>query len=311
MEAVDSAGRIASVRELLTIIEEGDIVALNALAVRMVTEGLIPSAVQFVLAMQEIINAVGAAVAATLGTSFTLDNPAVIGWIRQHVGSLILGFGEDAIASVRALAEKAYIEGIGTRAFARQLRPALGLLPRHIDTVRRYVDQLIAAEVPANRIADLAELYAHRLLTWRANMIARTETMAATHAGQIEAWTQAAQQGMFDITTAEIRWVVTEDDRLCPLCAPLDGKTIPFGGQFVATVKGFPHGKPSIVSPGTARLAGTLRPDPYSQPRDLKGRFKKAKLVNDRSTTRLLKPIFVSHPPLHPQCRCTLQLVIK
>lgn len=312
-EAVEAAAKVVHVGRLLEIIETADYAALDDLALIMVTEGLIPSTAEFVVVMQEIIELVGSAVAATLGVSFTIDNAAVVAWIRQHVGSLIVGISEDALVSVRTLAERAYVEGVGTRAFARQLRPAIGLLPRHAETLRRYVLQLVEADVPQQRVAELAELYERRLINWRANMIARTETMAATHAGQLEAWRQAAEQGLFDITEAKIRWVVTEDDRLCPLCAPLDGVEVPFGQQFVATVKGFPHGKPTVESPGSARLAGTLRPDPYSQPRDLRGRFKKRrkmKPVDDRSVVSLTKPIFVSHPPLHPQCRCTLQLDI-
>jgi hypothetical protein len=55
----------------------------------------------------------------------------------------------------------------------------------------------------------------------RAEVIARTETMTAANAGQQEAWEQAVADGL--LTGQENRvWIVTPDDRLCPICAPME-----------------------------------------------------------------------------------------
>jgi len=83
------------------------------------------------------------------------------------------------------------------------------------------------------------EQYSRRLLNQRALMIARTETMTAANEGQRQLWAQAQRQGLL----AEDRlkeWIVTPDDRLCPICAPLQGETAPVGEPFPTTGKQAP-----------------------------------------------------------------------
>lgn len=65
----------------------------------------------------------------------------------------------------------------------------------------------------------------------RADTIARTETMTASNAGQRETWDQAVDAG---VLTGDERqeWIVTPDDRLCPICEGLDGETAALGESF-------------------------------------------------------------------------------
>lgn len=66
----------------------------------------------------------------------------------------------------------------------------------------------------------------------RARLIARHETMAAVSEGQRQAWDQAVDEGL--LTGDEKRtWIVTPDDKLCPICEGLDGKTASMGGSYV------------------------------------------------------------------------------
>ena len=62
-------------------------------------------------------------------------------------------------------------------------------------------------------------------------MIARTETMRASNMGQQEAWAQAKDKGL--LTGKEKKeWITTPDDRLCPVCEPMDGKKVPMADEF-------------------------------------------------------------------------------
>jgi SPP1 gp7 family putative phage head morphogenesis protein len=65
----------------------------------------------------------------------------------------------------------------------------------------------------------------------RAETIARTETMRASNQGQQELWAQAEDAGLLT-GKEEQEWIVTPDDRLCPICEPMDGVTAPMGGSF-------------------------------------------------------------------------------
>lgn len=65
----------------------------------------------------------------------------------------------------------------------------------------------------------------------RAEVIARTESMRAVHAGQREAWNQAIDDGL--LTGNERRaWIVVGDELTCPICSGLDGETAKLGGQY-------------------------------------------------------------------------------
>lgn len=65
----------------------------------------------------------------------------------------------------------------------------------------------------------------------RADLIARTETMTAANAGQQELWDQAVDDGLLT-GNEEQEWIVTPDDRLCPICSAMEGVNVPLGDLF-------------------------------------------------------------------------------
>lgn len=240
-----------------------------------------------------------------------LTSQLVVDSIMTDANRVIVGVGQDTIDSVHRILTSGYLDGIGTSAMSRIIRDSVGLLPSHADAAGRYARTLLSQRIPTPEVARLTAIYQNRLRSYRAENIARTETMAAAHAGQLEAFLQMANQGSIDRNRARLVWVVTEDDRLCPWCAPMDGQEIELGQMFVATHKGFPEGKPDYEGKGAARLRPVpLQPDPRSRPRDRFGRFISKRDSRDYLDGKLVEitPIAVPHPPLHPQCRCTMNL---
>lgn len=235
-------------------------------------------------------------------------------WIHHRSATMVQGIAEDALVSLRAALGAGYRQALGSRYTARQIRHLVGLVPSHAGAVVRYTEGMIRQGVPPERVAHFSQAYAQRLLNWRADAIARTETMTAAHAGQYEAWRQAFAQGLYRLHETWVEWVVTEDDRLCPKCAPMDGKRVRYGEFFVADVKGFPEGRPDVDTPGSRRRRqGPIRPDPLGQPRDAQGRFTRIGKRDgsdrlDGALEPLRAPVHVLHPPLHPQCRCAMRL---
>jgi len=68
-------------------------------------------------------------------------------------------------------------------------------------------------------------------------------TMSALNEGQREAWREAKAEGLLS-DEAVVEWITTPDERLCPVCAPLDGVKVPFGEKF-ATANGELPGPPA------------------------------------------------------------------
>jgi len=297
-------------------LERRDIVAIiNAFSEAISQLAITPAVSDLTATYANLVGqSVRASAAGFINTAtFQLTSPVVIDRLRRQAARLVVGVGQDSILSLRTILEQGYVEGWGFRAAGRIIRSVIGLLPQHAGAVGKYAQALSQVEMPEERRANLVETYSRRLLAYRAENIARTETIAAVHAGHVEGWIELANRGVIERHRTRVEWVVTEDDRLCPWCAPMDGRQVELGGLFMATHKGFPEGKPTAVGPGSRRVNRSLRPDPRSQPRDERGRFVAlAKRDNrdhlDGRLVPLPRPIIVAHPPLHPSCRCTLAL---
>lgn len=97
------------------------------------------------------------------------------------------------------------------------------------EAIKELVSKAFEDQVTA---ADLADAIADEIGDdARAEVIARTETMAAANAGQQEAWSQAVDSGLLTGDERQV-WIVTPDDRLCAICEPMDGETAPLDGTF-------------------------------------------------------------------------------
>ena len=175
------------------------------------------------------------------GSSFTLTNPQAIAAARARAGTLIANekkMTQDAVKRVIVKAVRGNYTGAEA---AKMIANSIGLDPRSAQAVANYTAQL--SEVKAGnaglsslsrggRAAGSPERYADRLLKLRSETIARTEIMSASNEGQLMGWRQAAADGLLNRQTTMRIFVVTEDDRLCEECEPLDGETTTFDGSF-------------------------------------------------------------------------------
>lgn len=125
---------------------------------------------------------------------FDRTNPRATEWAREHAGELIMNITETTRDQIRDLVEDAFEEQF---------------------TVEELADEI------ASIIGDED----------RADKIAHTETMRAANEGVLEAWQQATESGLLEGTEKK-EWITTPDDRLCPICEPLDGQTVGLNEQF-------------------------------------------------------------------------------
>lgn len=97
------------------------------------------------------------------------------------------------------------------------------------EAIKDLVDQAFDGEFDVHELADeIALLIGDDA---RAETIARTETMTASNQGQQALWDQAVDEGLLTGKERQV-WIVTPDDRLCPICEPLDGQEADFGETF-------------------------------------------------------------------------------
>ncbi len=156
--------------------------------------------------------------------SFNLTNPRAVQWARTHSARLITEVSESVRESVRAVIADGFTSGIAPRESARLIRDIVGLTDRQAMAVVNYRFDLLEAGRSADDVARLAERYGKQLLNGRALTIARNETINSSLGGQQELWRQAVDKGLLDPEKTQRVFIVTDDDRLCPICAPMDGQ---------------------------------------------------------------------------------------
>lgn len=235
-----------------------------------------------------------------LGFSFNMYDPYALGEIDRIVGEQVK-VGEDTQQAIQNVVLRGHVEGITPYNQARIIRGMVGPAPQHSNAAATYLQGMLDAGVPEKNAVYNAELYQNRLVNWRATTISRTENIRAANAGRVAMWDQMVRDGILEQHRMYLQWNATDDDILCPYCAPMDGQEIPFGVPgvyFVSDTKGYP-GEPDRKQPRYDSLK------PKGQKRDREGRFTKA------VASRPGGPIFAEYPPLHPNCRCDVRLILK
>lgn len=133
--------------------------------------------------------------AADIKYKFDVTNPRATEWAAEHAAWLIDGISETTREAIREEVEAAFEDQFDVRDLADRIEDLIG---------------------------DAS----------RAQTIARTETMTASNQGQLEAWEQAKEAGLLS-GGEQKEWIVTPDDRLCPICEPMDGVNVGLDEKFV------------------------------------------------------------------------------
>jgi hypothetical protein len=165
---------------------------------------------------------------------FSLDNPYSQKWIREHVGDLIKSFSDEAVAALRSMLATAFEQGTPPREFARKLldEGMIGLLQRDADAVDRRLILSLSRGMSPEEATRQASDYADQLLRERAELIARTETIAAEAEGVANSWRVAQDAGLVGDNAERVWIAATASDRTCPICMGLDDKRAPLDEPF-------------------------------------------------------------------------------
>ena len=266
----------ASVEALTQALENGDIAAAVAIAVAGLDRLVGPLADQ----LRTALTSAARVTAAEYGLRFDLADPNAIRVAQSLAANAVVGVELETKQAIRDIIVAGIRDGVPPRSSAREIMRLVGLTRRDAAAAdnlwRRMLEDGVEQELADRRMLR----YADRLLRRRAENIARTETINAATQGRRLGWQQAADAGYLDPNTARIVWIVTQDDRLCPQCAPLAGMTVGFYDGFTATER---------ATGDLGEAAGGITP--YTG-----------------GTEPLKAHITVNGPPLHPSCRCDLGL---
>lgn len=143
--------------------------------------------------------------------------------LRQSY-DLIHGVTEESKLAIRDLVERLFNGQSTVQATGRLIRDHIGLTRQQSASLWNYQmelqEQFSRNEITAKQLVDRVTKQRDALIAHRADIIARTESMRAANQGQLDGWQQAEAEGLVP-SAAKREWVVTTDERLCPICASI------------------------------------------------------------------------------------------
>ena len=194
---------------------------------------------QYEKAIQAAIDGITAAYKRTKEAEFNLTYTNILEWVREHGGELIKELTEAQALSINALLQHQAFMGISSPGtLANMLKPMVGLLKREALAVTNYRAELVAQGMQRAKVESMSERYADFLLRARTERIARTELAYAYEYGQLETVRQLRDGGFVD--DVEKEWIASGDERMCDICASLNGEKVGMNENFSIGVEAPP-----------------------------------------------------------------------
>lgn len=187
-------------------------------------------------------------------------------YLRQFGATFVTGVTDDVKETLRVVLTDSLSQGQGAKAAARAARDYIGIaapqaqaainLRRKLETdpkglltefgadgyklrdqrldgiVRRAVRD--GKPIVAKDIDKIVEAYKNRAIRWRAENIARTETLGAVNAGKHESYVQAVDSGKVTASAVRKVWNATLDKRVRDTHRALDKDSVGLNEEFVS-----------------------------------------------------------------------------
>ena len=152
-------------------------------------------------------------------------------YTAQFSARFVTNSTNEQITAIRQVVRRAMnMKDITVDGLARAIRPMVGLDIRQTRANMNYYEQLINHGMSEKRALDKSIRYGARQHRHRAYRIARTETAFAYNRGEHEGIKRAQNLGLMGRTTK--KWCTADDERVCSICAGLDGKEIEMEDRF-------------------------------------------------------------------------------
>lgn len=174
---------------------------------------------------------------ATLSYSFDRERPESSQWARQAAGTMISQITGEQRNVVREVVSSAAL-GVGDWGdVARRVQGSIGLTTQQAGWVSNHYDRAYLTAIrggmgtaqAATRARESANRYQTAVHRYRANTIARTETMRAASEGRMQAWNQGITEGFIGANWQK-EWIPESD--ACEICLGLRGKKIGIKDSF-------------------------------------------------------------------------------
>ena len=192
--------------------------------------------------------------------SFDEMNSRAVRIMQENQLRMVREFTNSQRLSVREAMAEAVRRGLNPRDAARMFRDSIGLTQRQMQAVNNYrrlleqnssaaltrqlrdrrFDRTVARATRTGEPLTRAQIdrmvarYRERYIKYRAETIARTESLRAAHAGTHEMYQQAVDDGTLRADRVTQTWVTAADERVRGSHASMHGQLQPLGQPFVS-----------------------------------------------------------------------------
>lgn len=190
---------------------------------------------------------------------FDVTNDRAVYQARQNEIELVRGLTRETRETVQSIIIDGTRESLNPRVIARDIKASIGLTPSQDKAVRNYRRALengdwsnaLSRELSSGQgdrtirriqrdggsltekqIESLTERYRQNALKWRAETIARTETLANVHAGLDAGYQQAIERGDIEAGQLVKEWIHASRGKSRPDHVAMNGKTVRFDELF-------------------------------------------------------------------------------
>ncbi len=252
LRLIDASKDLATLEEIAALLEAGRID--DAL---IVTDGIADG---FASSLEQVYSSVGLNSAEVLRSQvdtlfdFSTLNARSVRTLSKERLRLVTDFTQTQGAATRTILSDAFERGLAPIEQARALKGSIGLTQKQSQHVINFRHQLesgnrasinaalrrqlrdkrfdgtLRAVARGDRILTPAQIdrmvdrYREKYIQFRANVIARTETVAAIHAGEREMWIQAVESGAVLPKDVESTWFTAADERVRPSHVFMNGQ---------------------------------------------------------------------------------------
>ena len=220
----------------------------------------------FVIAGDETAKVIGNAL--NISVNYDVVNERALGEMRRNQLRLIRQFSEKQRLATREALQDGIRRGINPKAMAREFRGSIGLTDKQVRAVNNYrrmlegthprlsvkaglreslrrqlrdgrfdrtIQRAIFEGKPLSnqQINNMVGRYRSRYLKYRSEVIARTESLRAVHAGTDEMYQQAFDNGTLRPDTLIRKWDTSKDGRVRGSHRVMEGQTRHVGEPFV------------------------------------------------------------------------------
>lgn len=202
--------------------------------------------------IKNLMDDVGKKIINEYSLKIDIKDVAMQKYIDKHVADLVKDISEDTRKQIKDIIRDGWEKEINPKLLSSNIKEVIGLNQRQQKALVRYEQKLLTDKTLQakynmkteegfnkflKKVKELKEEEYKVKLAYRAQMIARTESIDIANEGSRTMYEEMAKRNPIIRDEYELEWILTPDDRLCSRCRAMRGARSSFNGTFEGNIR--------------------------------------------------------------------------